>query len=225
MKPIHRKIDSFFDSWTEDMAYILGYFAADGSMYRNKNSSYYIAFYSIDEVLIDLVKRILEVTNKIEIYQPKKGNCKLSYTLQINSKQAYAQLMNLGFTPNKSLTLKFPSTLPNLFLNHFLRGYFDGDGNAYYHISKRNSRPGYIKYLLINLRSGNKEFLETLREKILEVAEIGPGSLYKHSRAFSLAYSGKDVVKLYSFLYPNPKVPHLKRKKMVLESGIANTGP
>lgn len=217
-----RAVENFLNNWTPDMAYILGYFASDGTMFRNKRGSYYMAFTSTDEELIRQVKQIMRVSNKIEVYQIK-SKAKLRYNIQIGSHKLFSQLLNLGFTPNKSLSLKLPKNIPNLLMGHFLRGYFDGDGNAYYSHSKRKNRPGYVNYLIINLRSGSKIFLEPLQKQLTQLLGIR-GSLYRHSGAFSLAYSGGDVVKLYSFLYPDIRVPHLERKRVILEAGIKNMG-
>lgn len=101
----------------------------------------------------------------------------------------------------------------------------NGDGNAYYSYSKRKNRIGYIRYLIINFRSGSRMFLESLQRKLMQLINIRKGSLYRHSGAFSLAYSGSDVVKLYGFLYPSLKVPHLRRKRIILEAGIEALGP
>lgn len=48
MKPKQRFIETFFDSWSSDMAYVLGFFAADGHMYKNKNGSCYVCFTSTE---------------------------------------------------------------------------------------------------------------------------------------------------------------------------------
>lgn len=160
-----RRVETFFDEWNPKMTYILGYFAADGTMYRNPHGGCYITFTSTEKELIQLIKQIMLVENNIEVYQPKKGKTKLRYTLQIGSKILYSKLIKLGFTPNKSLTLKYPSKLPNEFVNHFLRGYFDGDGCAYFGFIKRKDRNGYAKHLQINLRCGSRIFLESLQKK------------------------------------------------------------
>ena len=52
------------------------------------------------------------------------------------------------------------------------------------------------------------------------MAEVGLGSLHPHGTIYDLAYSTRDVVKLYDFLYPNIKVPCLKRKREILSEGI-----
>src|SRR3989338_5004890 len=38
----------FFRRWTPDMAYVLGYFAADGCAVRNQRGSHYLRFDSVD---------------------------------------------------------------------------------------------------------------------------------------------------------------------------------
>jgi len=213
-----RYAETFFDKWSAESAYILGLFASDGCMYLNKRGSSYIAFTFTDYQLITIIQNLLRVTNKIEEYH-RVGNFKTSYTIQIGSKALYSKFLNLGFTPAKSKTLVFPP-VPDEFICHFIRGYFDGDGSIYTKISQRKNRKGIIHYLILNLRCGSKMFLETIRTKLHEQAGIGLGSLYFHSSAYSLAYSGKDVVELYDFLYPSSGLSHLERKRVSYEKGI-----
>ena len=52
----------------------------------------------------------------------------------LNSPHLVETLISYGCTPRKSLTLKFPDF--NIFksqslINHFIRGYFDGDGSVF----------------------------------------------------------------------------------------------
>lgn len=218
-----RYVDSFFDKWTPDMAYVLGYFAADGTMFKNINGSAYIAFTSTDKELIDQIKSILRISNKIEIYQ-QPMNRKTRYNLQIGSKRLFNTFLNLGFTPAKSLTLKFP-TLPKKMIGHFVRGYFDGDGCAYYYCTKRKSpRSGLVKAVTLSFVCGSKGFLEAIQKILVTEAKIGYGSLSVHTRSYQLAYSTYDVIKLYSFMYPNKDIPCLIRKKEVLKKGLSLFG-
>ncbi|MDO8571008.1 MAG: LAGLIDADG family homing endonuclease [Candidatus Daviesbacteria bacterium] len=218
-----RDAESFFDNWTRDMAYVLGYFASDGSMYRNKRGSYYISFTSADKELIETIKNIIMVKNIIEIYQPK-GNTKIRYTLQIGSKKMFFRLLEIGFTPKKSLTLKLP-IIPNNMLGHFLRGYFDGDGCAYLHYYHRVDRKNKLyKILTLRLTSGSEHFLKSLHKRLIEVVKIKGGSICSHSGAYTLSFSYCNVVKLYSFMYPELGLPCLERKRVILEKGIKNLG-
>src|SRR3989338_4021256 len=73
---------------------------------------------STDIEIIQLIKKILGVTNEIETYKSKFVNWKLRYTIQIGSKSIFKRFEQLGFTPNKSLTLSFPN-IPDALLGHF----------------------------------------------------------------------------------------------------------
>ncbi len=219
-----RSVESFFNVWTPNMAYVLGYFSADGSMYKNSNGGCYISFTSSDLILIETIKSLLHLSNKIEIYQPNDIKRKIRYALQIGSKIVFKRFLDLGLTPAKSLTLILPP-IRNSLLKHFVRGYFDGDGCVFYGYSKRKNRKGYMRHLQINIRCGSKQFLESLQDKLAPLCNLNGGSLYFHSRAYSLAYSGQDVVKLYSFMYPSEHVPCLERKRNKLRNGIKDVGP
>ena len=53
------KNENFFKAWSPDMAYVLGFFAADGSMYRTNRGTYFIEFQITDK---DLLLKIRETT-------------------------------------------------------------------------------------------------------------------------------------------------------------------
>ncbi len=215
-----RSVETFFDTWTPNMAYVLGYFAADGHMFQNKNGSSYIAFTSTDKELIISVKEILKVLNKIEIKNNFTKNWKTCYVLQIGSKKIYDKFLKFGFTPNKSLTLTFPD-IPDNVLADFIRGYFDGDGCATFECRKRKDRNNKIySNLMMRFTSGSHNFLKTIQTKLKFGLGI-QGSLHPHgTTTYDLAYSSQDVIKLYSFLYPNAEVPSLKRKQVILSRGL-----
>lgn len=221
-----RSSEVFFDNWSENMAYVLGYFAADGSMYKNKRGSYYVAFTSTDKELITLIKKLMCASNTVENYKSPKKTWQRRYVLQIGSRKLYQRLIELGFTPKKSLALVFPD-IPDNILNHFLRGYFDGDGCVSFALYKRKNRKSLQKVLNIRIRCGSKNFIQPLQDKLTEVVHIEKGGLYFHSGAYELVYSTKDVIKLYSFMYPKLDVPCLKRKRDILIKGLKafNVGP
>lgn len=218
-----RNLETFFDNWSENMAYVLGYFAADGSMYKNKRGSYYVAFTSTDKELIPLIKKLMSASNTVESYKSPKKTWKRRYVLQIGSRKLYKRLANLGFAPKKSLTLAFPD-VPNSFINHFLRGYFDGDGCATFAYYKRKNRKDLQKVLNIRIRYGSKKFIQELQDKLTKQVQIDHGRIYFHSRAYELVYHTKDVLKLYSFMYPSKKLPCLERKRKILQEGIQSYG-
>lgn len=112
------------------MAYVLGFFAADGSMLRNKRGAHFIKFWSTDKELVDNIKHFVGAEHKISVR--KRGNgWKTAYRLQLGSKDMFKDLISRGMTPAKSKKIKLPK-VPNRYLPHFVRGYFDGDGCVHF---------------------------------------------------------------------------------------------
>ena len=59
--------EDFFKNWSPEMAYVLGYFIADGYMFINSGNSRYIALVSTDYDLIFKVRKMLNSTQKINV--------------------------------------------------------------------------------------------------------------------------------------------------------------
>ena len=69
---------------------------------------------------------------------------KNQWKLKINSKKLTQQLTKLGCVQAKSLILTWPQWLTDQKLQqHFIRGYFDGDGSLY---AKEPSKTGHIDW-------------------------------------------------------------------------------
>ena len=222
MKGVARHIDTFFNSWSPEMAYVLGYFAADGCMYQNKRGSRYISFTSIDRQLIETVRTLLRVDNAIEEYTRHRSNDKKRYVLQVGSYRAYEKLLKLGLTPNKSRQLQAPR-MPDWAFGAFLRGYFDGDGNIYFYYSPRGKSR---LRLTVRFTCGSRDFLVAIRRLLVRTTVISKGSLYSQGpTVFRLVYGLRDARHLYSLLYPVTAVPCLLRKRLAFEEARKNMGP
>lgn len=224
-----QRVDSFFDSWSNEAAYVLGYFAADGCMYHSSNGGHstgglYIAFSSVDCQLIETIKKVMQINNKIEVSDYKQATYKTKYLLRIVNQKAYQRLINLGFMPSKSLKIGFPK-IPSSVLCHFVRGYFDGDGCVYFGRHKRCDRDDYRDILMVKFTCGSRKFLKTLQQKLNRFAGVGLGSLHPHQSAWDLAYSTRDARQLYNFMYPTGTVPHLRRKKAKFEKAFSIMDP
>ena len=203
------------------MAYVLGFFAADGCMYRNPRGSYYIGFTSTDQELIMIVKDLMHVSNAIEV-RKRHPRHKTSYTLQIGSRTVFERLEALGFTPRKSQTLMLPR-IPQEILGHFVRGYFDGDGSVYYCRPLRRGR--IFETLTIRFVSGSQLFLASLQKRLAEEGVVSFGSLYAHGAgAYILVYSIGNARQLYSFMYPSSAVPCLQRKQKIFQQAWKSMG-
>lgn len=120
----------FFDDIdSEEKAYILGFLYADGN---NKKELDGIRIQIADLDILDKIKACIEYTGPYSIIKPRKSHHKTQYCLSICSRHMSETLVTKGCPPNKSLILKFPTDdiVPNKFINSFVRGYVDGDGNV-----------------------------------------------------------------------------------------------
>ncbi|NMB92481.1 MAG: hypothetical protein GYA31_02570, partial [Parcubacteria group bacterium] len=138
--PIYKtKDEKFFKKWTPEMAYVLGFIVADGSLIRNKRGACFIEIQSIDKEIIYKIKEVLHTNLKVGEYQPKNTHFHKRYRLEIGSKIIFNDLVKLGVTPRKSKIIKLPK-IPNQYFAHFVRGYFDGDGNVIFSLYKKSNR-------------------------------------------------------------------------------------
>ncbi len=203
--------EKFFDTWTDGMAYVLGFLFADGSL---EDAPYirgkYMRVTNTDRDRIELIKKLMRSSHTIVVTKTI-GNRKPRHLLRIGSHALYNQLMRLGVTPRKSFTMLFP-TVPKKFLPHFVRGYFDGDGCA--HIARTATG---ITRLLTIFTSGSKSFLETLHGHLKSEAGVTGNTLHGHGStdgAFQLRYFARDSIRLFVYMYPKqiPKELLLRRK-------------
>lgn len=196
------KIDhNFFETIdTERKAYWLGLLFADG--YNNEK------FYQIeitlkkeDEYILKCLKDDTKSTYDIfdkNVY----CNGKLFHEsrLTLYSKKMSEDLNKTGCIQNKSLVLKFPAAdiIPINLQNHFIRGYFDGDG--------------YISGSKIML-NGTKSFLQKCVDIIRVNTNISLAERwYMDGKAYRWQHaSAQDMKKIFDYLYKDATI-FLKRK-------------
>lgn len=213
------KNENFFKTWTPEMAYVLGFFAADGSMNKNKRGGCYIEFQITDGELLEKIRILLQSDNTISV-RKRAVNWQPIYRLQIGSKVIFEDLTQLGFVQNKTAVLMLPHIPPDYF-SHFVRGYFDGDGNVWNGIIHRFDRPHSSRALAVCFTSGSENFLRSLKDELQVFTNTTGGSLC-YSRAFRLRYASEDSLKLYRFIYYNTEGLYLLRKKRVFDDFIKN---
>ncbi len=214
------KNEDFFKNWTPEMAYVLGFFVADGNMIRNKRGAHFIEFQITDKDLLKEIKKALGSNHKISTRRRSVFNKKWkdAYRLQIGSKEIFNDLIKLGMMPNKSKTIDLPN-IPNKYFSDFVRGYFDGDGNVtivnYVRKDRKNKKS---RTILSGFTSGSKIFLQNLHINLKKITEICGGTLNYSSRGYRLYFSVNDSWKLYDFMYNNKNDLFLKRKKKIFEN-------
>lgn|SRR3989338_6436081 len=205
----------FFKHWSPNMAYILGYIFADGTLIDSKPSrTCYLKITSIDKEHLEAINTVLERDGKL--YKQKNritkngSKSKDCYYISIGSRKIFNDLLKFGLTPKKSLIIKFP-IVPKRYLRDFVRGVFDGDGCIYK--DPKSNR------LVVTFTSGSKEFLEALASLLCKDAFVTKKRILKGTRCFQIRYSTRETVKVLDFMYRGIEESlFLERKRRIYET-------
>jgi hypothetical protein len=214
--PIYKKINKdFFKVWSHDMAYVLGFFAADGYITHNKRGASFWGIQITDKNLLVTIRSILDSDHMINI-RTRSGNESSLYRLQVGSKEMVEDLAQLGFFARKTNNLQIP-VMHKKHLPDFIRGYFDGDGNVWSGYMNKN-REKSTKTLLVSFTSNSEDFLISLHNH-LKSTGIKGGSLrsIKDKKCHRLTLSTLDSLKIYKIMYNSKTNIFLERKKEVFE--------
>jgi len=202
------------------MAYVLGFFAADGYITVNKRGGRFWCIQITDKKLLESIKKVIEAEHKISTRLPRKLGENILYRIQIGSIEMCDDLRKLGFSERKTKSLAIPN-VPKEYFSDFVRGYFDGDGNVWMgYIHKNKNKKNLNLTITTIFTSCSFEFLKQLHMQLLERGIRG-GSLQLKGNYSRLQFSIKDSFKLYDFMYNKNvldfKGLYLKRKKVIFE--------
>lgn len=204
---------------TEEKAYFLGLLYADGYL-NEKRNTVSLQLQEKDKHILDLLNKSIESSRPLlfinsKKYNPNASNC---YRLNISNKKITNDLLSIGIFQNKSLLLKFPTqkVITNNFLNHFIRGYFDGDGCQTLYFPVRKNRTQKSMQSDIKILST----IEFITEAISRMQSINPNLQFSITKRFknnvncyNLIVSGNaQVLEFMSFLYKKSYI-YLHRKK------------
>ena len=181
------------------MAYVLGFFAADGNMIRNKRGAHFISFKITDLCILEAMQKAMGSNHSIGTSNKVLEGQRAQYSLQLGSKKMFADLKKLDMTPVKSATLHLPA-VPEKYVGHFVRGYFDGDGCVYFASLKFRARKNPKWVLQTIFTCGNKTFLAQLLTLLRRYGVRG-GALRNKRRGYDLLLSQRDSLALYLLMY------------------------
>lgn len=213
----------FFKKWSSDMAYVLGFWFADGSVeYSPQIRARYVRVGSTDKDVIYYIKRVLQAKHRV-IKTLRPGH-KTYYLLRIGNRELFDDLGALGVVVRKSNIIKFPQ-IPNQYFVDFIRGYFDGDGC----VSLEKSKSGSYKRVVTVFTSGSKEFLEAIQSELhmrfgFTITKISFVKSHGEFGAFQLRYSTRNSLRLYLLLYADNQAFYLKRKFNVFRNYLIRNG-
>ncbi len=217
--PIYKKVNkNFFKKWTPEMAYVLGFFAADGYITINKRGASFWSIQITDKDLIYKIRECIGSEHKIG-ERIGKGNHKNLYRLQIGSFEMCEDLEKLGYRENKTKSLSIPN-IPSKYFSDFVRGYFDGDGNVWVgYLHKDRLKPDLVIFSAFT--SCSLDFLISLKNRLNNIGLVG-GSIIKNKDNYCrFSFSTKNTLKLFNFMYNSIDLKKdglfLKRKAIIFE--------
>lgn len=197
---IYEVNDNYFSQWSPQMAYWLGFLAADGSV-SDKNNSLTLILKESDKCAIEQFKKDLEFNGVVHTYTNKaKGKSYLSCGVTITSAQIKQDLSCFNIIPRKSLLCcSFISTIPEKYKKPFIVRFFDGDGHIG-EVTKKSRSP--IEFLgskndceqIINVFSFKKFRLVPENEKGLYALIINSFEEKEKFLSFYQSFSYKNFV-------------------------------
>ena len=209
---------------TQDKAYILGFLMADGCVCKTgptakRPNRLFINISHKDRKILEYIKKELKCSYEIVDYMPSEatyGNNMMS-KLAINSTPLCNDLAKYGIVARKTGIEKLPD-LPSNMLPHFIRGFFDGDGTAYYCHKKYKD----TTYRRLNIGfCSNYEMLSSIEDIFKSIGVKKYPKICAEKRTtgefknlYDISYGAKQDVKLIQhYMYDNANF-FLKRKKL-----------
>jgi hypothetical protein len=180
------KNHSFFNTWSADMAYYLGFLTSDGNL-DNKSDRIEFGINKQDgEILRELAKKLGDTTG------PKMISGSLTY--RFKSKEMAKKLRELGMDVKKP-TRKTHLKVPSQYLWDFIRGIFDADGS--------------VNEDRIQHDTGNRNLSKWL---VNQFKKITPNiKHYSYESTDKIVVIGEDAAKIHKKIYSGVG-PRISRK-------------
>lgn len=149
--------DNFFKNQDEDMAYILGFIAADGNVAKKENRIS-IEIHEEDKELLEIMRKKTHNTRPLKFYLHTHENCADTPVVKFQTWSAEwkKDLAIYNIVPEKTFILKPPTFLNKQYYGAFIKGYFDGDGSVY--------KTG--KHIEAVIAGASKEMISWIRETL-----------------------------------------------------------
>ncbi len=184
----------YFKTWSRNMAYVLGFWYADGCIYKGK--MFDITQHVKDKYILKRIAAELEYEGPIYDYVDRQA-CRINFSCVV----IYNDIVALGGSERKSFNLTFPE-VPEELLPDFIRGFFDGDGCA------MRIKEGRINTAFT---CADEKFLNIVWDILKTKAGVQGGSHDKNS--YSLKFGKRDSLLIGKYIYQNNPDLFLKRKR------------
>jgi hypothetical protein len=209
--------DTFFEKInSESKAYFLGLLYADGCILHHKkqtrNPAMSLALQETDVHILETFRQKLKYKGKLHFRKRKNidgYNRQDTWALHITSKKLVNDLIKLGCTSKKTFDAKLPNKkqVPEKFLRHFIRGFFDGDGC----VNIRNT--GFPTPMFRCNFAGTHKMCYGINKLFHNQLGFQMAKLQPNKSIFVYCFGGNQQMrKFYHYLYDGASV-FLKRKE------------
>lgn len=206
----------YFNHMTPNLAYILGFFASDGTMIHGQWDIKFALSPKDEDILYKIAKEISfngEIKDVVSKIKGKEYPVKL---LRISSKELYHKFEDIGFTNDKTLNVGIPECISDEYMIHFIRGFFDGDGSIGGQYIKGSQQ------LRVRIGCGSEKIVTQIRDWLhinIGIKNVNINNDIRKNHWYEICYSTYDSLKLYDAMYTDDSI-YLNRKKDKFEELI-----
>lgn len=193
---------SFFESWSNDLAYIVGFAMADGCV---NNQGLHFGLKTTDKCILEFISSKIKPSPQIRdtvVYDSRTDKYRHRSMLDIYSKKLVTIIEDYCLIPRKTGKEKIPSNIPYNYIADFIRGMFDGDGS----VGCYKGSP-----LMASICSSSYSFLEDLQYLCGKI-----GTIHKSNSIFQWRMSVIDSLKFKNIIYNGRFC--LQRKKDIFDN-------
>ncbi|MEK7472609.1 MAG: LAGLIDADG family homing endonuclease [Patescibacteria group bacterium] len=198
--------EKFFNKWSSQMAYILGFTYSDGNIYK---STLAWDIQKRDRELLVKIRRAMNSNHPIK----ERSH---SVRLRISNLKLISGAIKRGLMEKKSKRMILPS-IPTKFISHFMRGFLDGDGWVVLRNGRNEADIGFV--------SGNQKFLENVSLRIFEETgikghvrakfKITPNGF--RSTTYLMEYFSNNAVRVGNWIYSHLSQKDLKLRRKYMK--------
>lgn len=196
---------SFFNEInSESKAYWLGFIAADGCVSVNEKTNSCEISIQLQATDVNHLKKFNKAINGNVQPTFYKQLCNLNNKYEtccrfrLYNQEMANDLIKHNVVPRKSLTLKFPMTINDEYIRHFIRGYFDGNGCI---IKSR-----------CDFTCASNDFIKSLRQKLYNNNIYTYIIEQKNNKSKRLVITGRNNINNFlNYIYSDATI-YLERK-------------
>jgi len=175
----------FFNTYTKESCYWAGFILADGNV-RSNVAKLQIALGKKDTNHLVKFSKAIKFSGKL--YPDRE-----CMRIIVSGKWLIDDLQdNYEIGPNKTFAAKISNKIPDKYISHFVRGYFDGDGSL--------TKSKFATMANINI-TGNIYTVSKIIEVIEDKLNIKKSAICKSKKSFQTSYYGKKARVILDWMY------------------------